>query len=162
MSKLYELVREQWLAATPERVFAFFAEAANLERMTPPWLGFRIRTPLPVAMGEGARIDYSIRLGPVPVRWRTRIAVWEPGKRFVDVQERGPYARWVHAHEFEAMAGGVLMRDTVSYALPLAALGELAHAALVRGLLARIFDYRFARARELFASERPGRALSQG
>ncbi len=157
----HELEREQWLPASPERVFAFFADAENLERMTPPWLGFRIRTPLPVEMKADARIEYSIRLGPAPVRWRTRIAVWEPEKRFVDVQERGPYARWVHTHEFTAMGGGVLMRDRVSYALPLGPLGELAHAGFVRALLARIFDYRFARARELFASNRPGRALSQ-
>ena len=157
----HELEREQWLPASPERVFAFFADAENLERMTPPWLGFRIRTPLPVEMQADARIEYSIRLGPAPLRWRTRIAVWEPEKRFIDVQERGPYARWVHTHEFAAMGGGVLMRDRVSYALPLGPLGELAHAGFVRALLARIFDYRFARARELFASNGPGRALSQ-
>jgi ligand-binding SRPBCC domain-containing protein len=157
----HELEREQWLPASPERVFAFFADAANLERMTPPWLGFRIRTPLPIEMKAGASIDYSIRLGPVPVRWRTRIAVWEPEKRFVDIQERGPYARWVHTHEFTPMGGGVLMADRVSYALPLGPLGELAHAGFVRALLARIFDHRFARARELFASNSPGRALSQ-
>ena len=158
----HELEREQWLPAPPASVFAFFADAANLERMTPPWLGFRIRTPLPVELGPGARIDYSIRLGPVPVRWRTRIDVWEPEKRFVDVQERGPYARWIHLHEFTPLGGGVLMRDRVSYALPLGPLGTLAHAALVRALLARIFDYRFARARELFASNVPPRASSRG
>jgi hypothetical protein len=157
----HELEREQWLPASPARVFAFFADAENLERMTPPWLGFHIRTALPLALGPAARIDYSLRLGPVPVRWRTRIDFWEPEKRFVDVQERGPYARWVHLHEFTPMGGGVLMRDCVSYALPFGPLGTLVHAAFVRALLARIFDYRFARARELFASNRLAPALSQ-
>lgn len=157
----HELEREQWLPASPERVFAFFADAGNLERMTPPWLRFRVRTPLPLALGPGARIDYSLRLGPLPVRWRTRIDAWEPEKRFVDVQERGPYARWVHLHEFTPLGGGVLMRDRVSYALPFGPLGALAHAAFVKALLARIFDYRFARARELFASKRLAPALSQ-
>lgn len=157
----HDLEREQWLPVSPARVFSFFADAGNLERMTPPWLGFRIRTALPISLGPGTRIDYSLRLGPVPVRWRTRIDFWEPEKRFVDLQEHGPYARWVHLHEFTPMGGGVLMRDLVSYALPFGALGALAHAALVRALLARIFDYRFARARELFASTRPAPALGQ-
>ena len=148
---LHVLEREQWLPATLARVFAFFADAANLEAITPPWLGFRIRSPLPVAMRPDARIDYTIRLGPVPMRWRTRIALWEPGARFVDVQERGPYARWEHTHEFKAIGNGVLMRDVVRYSLPFGPLGTATHAVLVRGLLARVFDFRFARVRELFA-----------
>jgi hypothetical protein len=149
--KLHVLEREQWLPATLERVFAFFADAANLEAITPPWLGFRIRSPLPVAMRPDARIDYTIRLGSVPMRWRTRIPIWEPGACFVDVQERGPYARWEHTHEFKAIGEGVLMRDVVRYSLPFGPLGTATHAVLVRGLLARVFDFRFARVRELFA-----------
>ena len=147
------LEREQWLARPLDEVFAFFADARNLEALTPPWLGFRIRTPLPLGMKEDARIDYSIRLGGVPLRWRTRIAEWKPTERFVDVQERGPYALWVHEHDFRALGGGVLMRDRVRYALPGGALGRAVHAGLVRGLLARIFDYRFARVRQLVGGE---------
>jgi hypothetical protein len=149
--KVHVLEREQWLPATLDRVFAFFADAANLETITPPWLGFRIRTRLPVAMRPGAQIDYTIRLGPLPMRWRTCIPVWEPGKRFVDVQERGPYAVWEHSHEFVPLGDGVLMRDVVRYALPFGPLGTVAHALLVRALLARVFDFRFERVRELFA-----------
>lgn len=153
--KLHVLEREQWLPATLERVFAFFADAANLEAITPPWLGFRVRSPLPVAMRPAARIDYTIRLGPVPMRWRTRITLWEPGGEpaacFVDVQDRGPYAHWEHTHEFTTLGGGVLMRDVVRYALPFGALGTVMHAALVRALLARVFDFRYARVRALFA-----------
>ena len=149
--KLHVLEREQWLPAALDRVFAFFADAANLEAITPAWLGFRIRTQLPVAMRPGARIDYTIRLGPVPMRWRTLIPVWEPGKRFVDVQERGPYAHWEHRHEFVPLGDGVLMRDEVRYALPFGPLGTATHAILVRALLARVFDFRFERVREIFS-----------
>jgi len=144
------LEREQRLPATPERVFAFFCDAANLDALTPPWVGFRILTPLPIAMCRGALIEYRLRLAGVPVRWRTRIVEWEPPRGFVDVQERGPYALWEHTHQFAADATGVWMRDRVRYALPLGPLGEMAHALAVRASLAAIFDYRFARIRERF------------
>jgi ligand-binding SRPBCC domain-containing protein len=69
--------------------------------------------------------------------------VWDPPRRFVDVQISGPYRMWHHTHDFEpAPGGGTLMRDTVRYALPLGALGELAHRLLVRRDLERIFDFR--------------------
>jgi ligand-binding SRPBCC domain-containing protein len=100
-------------------------------------------------MGEGARIDYRIRLAGVPVRWRTRVRVWEPGVRFVDCQERGPYALWEHEHLFEPLPGAVLMTDRVRYALPLGVLGRVAHALAVRAALASIFDHRYQRIREI-------------
>ncbi len=144
------LEREQWIAAPLERVFAFFADAANLEVITPPWLGFRILTPLPIEMAQDTRIEYRLRLAGMWVRWRTRITRWTPPVGFVDEQERGPYASWQHTHSFRALGGGVLMGDRVRYALPLGPLGSLAHGLAVRAALAAIFDYRFRRIRKLF------------
>ena len=139
------LVREQRLPGAPGDVFPFFADAGNLEAITPPWLGFAIVTPRPIEMRPGALIEYRLRLHRLPVRWLTTIADWEPGVRFVDMQLRGPYALWHHTHEFEPLAGGgTLMRDTVRYALPLGPLGALAHAAFVGRDLERIFDFRRA------------------
>ena len=149
----YVLEREQWLAAPLARVFELFADARNLGEITPPWLGFRIRTPLPIELRDGAIIEYTIRLCGLPVFWRTRIGEWRPGKRFVDVQEHGPYARWVHEHEFRALGDGVLMTDLVRYALSFGVLGRIGHALVVRALLARIFDFRFARVRALLGGE---------
>ena len=142
--RLHVLEREQWLARAPEAVFAFFSDASNLEAITPPWLGFRVLTPAPIAMSEGALIEYRLRLHGLPVSWRTRIDVWDPPRRFVDRQLEGPYRTWVHVHAFEPDAGGTLMSDTVRYALPLGALGALAHRAFVRRDLERIFDFRHA------------------
>lgn len=150
---VYQLLREQWIPAPLERVFPFFARAENLEQITPPWLGFRITTPLPIEMEPGRRIEYRLRLAGIPLRWRTRISAWDPPSSFVDVQERGPYALWEHTHSFHRLGGGVLMRDGVRYALPLAGLGRLAHSAVVRSALAAIFDYRQERVRELFPHE---------
>ena len=141
--KIHRLVREQLLGGSIEEVFAFFADIHNLERITPRWLGFHILGMQPDSMGAGAIIDYTIRLAGVPVRWRTRIVDWQPGKQFGDVQERGPYALWEHTHSFREVPGGVLMRDEVRYALPLGPLGAFAHAVAVRASLGRIFDYRY-------------------
>jgi ligand-binding SRPBCC domain-containing protein len=140
----YVLKRTQRVALPVERVFAFYAEARNLEAITPPWLGFRVLTPGTIAMREGALIEYRLRLHGVPLRWRTRIAVWEPPRRFVDVQLRGPYSLWEHTHDFAEVEGGVEIRDRVRYALPFGPLGALAHGLLVRRDLDRIFDFRAA------------------
>jgi ligand-binding SRPBCC domain-containing protein len=137
------LTREQRLPAPPEEVFPFFGDALNLEAITPPWLGFRVVTPKPIAMAPGTLIEYRLVLHAVPVRWRTTIAVWDPPHRFVDVQLSGPYAMWHHTHDFEPLAdGGTLMRDTVRYALPFGPLGAIAHRVLVKRDLERIFDHR--------------------
>ena len=145
------LEREQFLPSPLGEVFAFFSDAHNLERITPPWLRLQVLTPAPIAMAVDARIDYRLRLAGVPLRWRTRIVEWKPEQRFVDEQERGPYAVWRHEHRFVPLAHGVLMYDGVRYALPAGPLGRAAHALAVRAALAAIFDYRFARVREIFA-----------
>ena len=139
------LRREQRLPHPPEQVFPFFADARNLEAITPPWLGFRVVTPEPIDMRAGTLIEYRLRLRGVPLRWRTRIAVWDPPRRFVDVQLSGPYRLWHHTHDFEPDgAGGTIMRDSVRYALPFGPLGRLAHALVVRRDLDAIFAFRQA------------------
>jgi ligand-binding SRPBCC domain-containing protein len=150
--KTYSLHREQWIPRSLPTVFDFFARAENLGRITPPWLHFRIHAPLPLELCVGAHIDYTIRLAGLPLGWRTRIASWEPQRRFVDVQERGPYALWEHTHEFAAHGDGVLVADRVRYALPFGVLGRTAHALAVRAALSAIFDYRFDRIRALLCS----------
>jgi ligand-binding SRPBCC domain-containing protein len=124
-----------------ERVFAFFSEAANLARITPPGLGFRILTPGPLVMGEGTQIEYAIRVFGLPLRWKSLIRDWDPPRRFVDEQLVGPYKRWVHTHDFRATAEGTTMEDRVEYELRLGPAGELAHP-LVRRQLDAIFRYR--------------------
>jgi ligand-binding SRPBCC domain-containing protein len=142
--RVHVLERRQRLPRPPQDVFPFFADAFNLEAITPPWLRFRVVTPEPVTMAEGTLLEYRLRLRGVPIRWLTRIAVWEPPVRFVDVQVSGPYRLWQHTHSFEPDGDGTLMRDRVRYALPLGPLGELAHLALVRRDLDRIFAFRHA------------------
>jgi ligand-binding SRPBCC domain-containing protein len=148
---VYRLERQQVVPGAPDEVFAFFADAFNLEEITPPWLHFRVDAEGPIAMRPGTLIPYRLRLHGVPVRWLTRIEAWEPARRFQDVQLRGPYRVWRHTHTFAPHEGGTAMRDRVDYALPLGPLGRLAHAALVRRDLKRIFDFRAAAVTARFA-----------
>ncbi len=148
--KFHVLEREQKLAQPPEEVFPFFAEARNLGQITPAFLHFRVLSQEPAEMGPGTLIRYRIRLRGVPVRWLTRIELWQPTRRFVDLQLKGPYRYWHHTHAFEPDSGGTLMRDTVRYAMRAGPIGEAVHNRLVARDLAKIFDYRFEQIAKIF------------
>lgn len=135
-----------------DRVFAFFSDAENLERITPPELGFRITTPGPVELHQGALIEYRLSLFVASFAWRTEITLWRPPHEFVDTQLDGPYAQWIHAHRFSETPGGTLIEDEVRWRLPVPVLGEIAYP-LVRLQLARIFSYRQKRIRQLLREE---------
>jgi len=149
---IYTIERRQIISKPVEQVFSFFADVENLDRITPRWMRFRIRTPAPVAMHAGARIEYTIRWRGLPIRWLTEIEEWLPGKRFVDRQVRGPYRLWHHTHSFKAAGDKTIMEDVVRYALPLGPIGRIAHAVLVRRDLERIFDFRASRIQELMGT----------
>lgn len=139
---------EQVIPRPRDEVFAFFADATNLQSITPPWLQFHIETLEPIRMGTGVMIDYRLRVRGIPLRWRTRINVWEPPHRFVDEQIRGPYRLWVHEHTFDEVEGGTLIRDRVRYAV---IGGALVNRLVVRRDVERIFAYRAGKLEVLFA-----------
>ena len=141
---LHAIERAQLVPKPVDEAFDFFADAFNLEAITPPWLRFRILTARPIAMGEGTLIDYRLSLHRVPCRWHTRIDAWVPGRRFVDRQISGPFGAWEHTHTFESRPGGTLIRDLVVYRMPLGPLGEIARRVLIGRDLEKIFDYRRA------------------
>ena len=139
------------LPLPPEEIFPFFADAENLDAITPPWLHFRIVTPRPIDMRAGALIDYKLRVHGLPMRWRTLISDWQPPHRFVDEQIRGPYRLWVHEHTFEPDGAGTLARDVVRYAVPF---DFIAHPLFVKPDIARIFAYRQDALRKRFGGGR--------
>lgn len=147
---MYVLERSLVVPRPAAEVFPFFTDATNLERLTPKFLQFHILTPTPIEVRPGTLIDYRIRLGGIPMRWRTRIDDVVPNERFTDVQLRGPYKSWRHTHTFRSVPGGTELGDRVEYELPFGPLGALAHALFVKRQLKTIFDYRAKVMREMF------------
>jgi ligand-binding SRPBCC domain-containing protein len=133
--------QELWLPASRQVVFSFFSDARNLEAITPPWLNFEIVTPGEIRMHAGALIDYRLRVRRIPLRWQTEITLWEPTRRFIDEQRRGPYRLWRHEHAFVDLDGGTLCCDEVEYSVPG---GALVNWLLVRREIEKIFAYRAA------------------
>jgi ligand-binding SRPBCC domain-containing protein len=160
--EIVQFSKEIWLPRPPDAVFAFFMNAENLQSITPPWLDFRIVTPLPIQMKEGTEIDYRLRLNGIPMRWRSRIVDWQPPHHFVDVQIAGPYKAWRHRHSFESTEEGTLMRDHVDYRLIGGPLAPLINTLMVAGQLRRIFAYRERVMRALFDPQVAAHRKAQG
>jgi ligand-binding SRPBCC domain-containing protein len=149
--KIREFKSELWLPLDPAELFGFFSDASNLDALTPPWLNFKIVTPMPIVMQPGALIDYKLKVHGFSISWRTRINIWEPPHRFVDEQIKGPYQRWLHEHTFVAHEGGTKVCDTVSYAVPL---DFLTNRFIVRPDIEKIFGYRSRELSKRFAKRK--------
>lgn len=149
----HTLTRSLTLDLPREEVFDFFADAGNLERITPPELNFKIITPRPFEIVKGSLIDYQLKLRGLPLKWRTEISVWEPPFRFVDQQLRGPYTQWIHTHTFTELGPSkTQIDDEVRYRLPFEPFGDMAHFIVAREL-AYIFDYRQTKVTEILGDK---------
>lgn len=137
----YQLTDRFIVAADLARTWAFFSAADNLSKITPPRLGFTVRTPRPITIQQETVLDYTIRFLGMRLRWRSLIIDWSPQRQFIDLQTRGPYALWHHQHTFEPVEDGVRCGDRVIYRLPMGLPGRLAHP-IVRRQLLNIFRYR--------------------
>ena len=144
----YVVERTQVVPVPIEEAFTFFADARNLERITPPWLRFRI-VEAPAALGVGARLRYRLSLFGIPIRWRTEIVAWSPPRGFVDVQRRGPFLLWEHTHRLTPAGGGTEIYDHVRYRVPGGRLAPAVQRPFVGRWLDEIFDFRAERLREM-------------
>ena len=154
--KIYKLKKQIFIPAPLEEVFSFFSDAENLNLITPPWLYFKILTPLPIVMEKNTAIDYSIKLLGLRMTWRTEITVWQPPDKFIDRQIKGPYSVWEHTHLFKDIGGGTQMEDVIRYAVPGFVLSPLVHFLFVRPRLEKIFVFREQKMLELFTSRGKG------
>lgn len=131
-------------------VFEFFSTAENLNKLTPQALEFKILTPLPIVMKQGALIDYKLKLSGIPFYWKTEISAWNPPYSFVDKQIKGPYKIWIHEHTFKEVNGKTHMRDMVEFLSPGWILEPIINALFVRKKVNEIFSYREKVLAELF------------
>ena len=138
----WRLSCSQWLPGRPAQVFPFFGSARNLERITPPFLRFRIRCVSSDPLEAGSLIEYGLRLNRLPIRWRTLIEEWEPPHRFVDLQVRGPFRQWRHCHTFSDYGDRTLVGDAVDFDLYCRALARTTLLAWIDKNLQAIFAYR--------------------
>ena len=159
MMKAYWLKKTIWLPQPRAKVYEFFSNPGNLDRLTPAWLNFAILTPASSKMKQGSLLDYRLRIRGIPIRWQSEIAVWEPPHRFVDRQTKGPYSLWVHEHIFEEHDNGTLVGDNVEYAVPG---GRIVQKFLVAPDIERIFDYRHKILEELFNPAKLTRSQRSG
>ena len=150
---MHKLERTTLVPAPLHDVFEFFSDPRNLARITPGSMGFKITRMDELPIRPGFRIEYTVKpLFGVPVKWVTRIPVFDPPYRFIDIQERGPYRSWRHEHTFEDVDGRTLMRDRVEYEMPLGPVGAVIQRLVVTRQLQEIFDYRTRKIGRLFAA----------
>lgn len=145
--KTFLLKSSLWLPKSRDEVFPFFADPENLQKITPPWLRFKVRKSSTPEIQKGTLIDYRLRIRGIPLRWRSEISAWDPPFRFVDEQRKGPYRLWVHQHLFTEKDGGTQVEDLVEYGV---LGGALVNRLLVRRDLEKIFDYRCQALRQIF------------
>ena len=150
MPKIYTIDSEAVVNQPIEKVFEFFSKAENLEKITPDWLKFRIKTPIPIEMCKGQLIEYELRLLGLPFTWKTEITEWDPPNRFIDTQIKGPYILWVHEHKFIDLGATTKMLDHVDYSVPGWFLAPVIHKLFVRKKVEAIFKYRSKIIRTLF------------
>ena len=132
----------QYFDAPMENVFPFFADAKNLENITPELLHFKILSCSTSHIQKDTEFIYQLKIHGVPVKWKTLIEDWNPPYQFVDKQLSGPYKLWHHTHSFSKLGMGTLMKDTVIFKLPFSWPAYLVASDFVKKDVKKIFDYR--------------------
>ena len=152
---MYQLKTTQFIPAPMTECWDYFSSPGNLKEITPPGMGFNIKTDLPAKMYEGMMIEYKVTpLLGIPMTWITEIKAVKEGQFFIDEQRKGPYEIWHHEHHFKEVDGGVEMTDIVSYELPFGILGKLVHPIIVKPKLDQIFKYRTKKVDEIFPNKK--------
>jgi ligand-binding SRPBCC domain-containing protein len=141
---VYQLHTEQKIPASLDEVWDFISSPKNLKEITPEYMGFDITSEnLSEKMYPGMIITYKVSPFPgIRMTWVTEITQVREKSYFVDEQRAGPYSIWHHQHKIQAIQGGVLMNDIVTYKPPLGFLGAIANSLMIRKKLDGIFEYR--------------------
>ena len=143
MPPVNRLERSQVIDTDLDTAWQFISSPLNLEKLTPPEMGFEILTELPASMYDGLLIEYRVKIPLLGSRcWLSEIQGIREKKSFIDVQLVGPYRLWHHYHEVTQQRQGIAFRDVVTYVMPYGPFGSLAHHLFVREELETIFNFR--------------------
>lgn len=140
----YQFTQTQKIPANIDAVWDFISSPSNLKEITPSYMGFEVTSNSDSEkMYAGMIITYIVKpiLG-IPIQWMTEISQVKDKEYFVDEQRMGPYKLWHHQHKIEAIEGGVLMTDIVTYVPPFSFIGAVANALFIKNQLKNIFSYR--------------------
>ncbi len=149
---MFTFKREQILKANINEIWDFASNPANLQKITPEYMGFEILTDnLPEKIYEGMIISYKVSpLMGIKMNWTTEITHVKEHKYFIDVQQEGPYSFWHHQHHFQENKNGILMTDILTYKPPFGIFGRIANKLIIETKLNQIFDYRIKKMEEIF------------
>lgn len=128
--------------APADAVFRWHTLPETLGALIPPWEAIEVHERTGT-IGDGARIVFMVRIGPIRRRWVSVHRDYVDGRSFKDVQLEGPFAFWEHTHDvLPDGTEGCWLIDRIAYVLPFGALGRLLAGVYVRRKLDRLFDYR--------------------
>jgi ligand-binding SRPBCC domain-containing protein len=148
----YQKLHTQKIPTTLENVWDFISSPNNLKDITPAYMRFEVTSQGDISeMYPGMIITYNVRpILNIKMKWMTEITTVKPMEYFVDEQRCGPYTMWHHQHHIEAIQGGVLMTDIVTYIPPMGFLGAMANSIFIEKQLKDIFDFRHKAVEEKF------------
>jgi ligand-binding SRPBCC domain-containing protein len=157
--KHYHLSYSQKIPTPIRDLWTFFSSPHNLERITPPQLGFNVlsHSKDDYRMYPGMLIRYTVSpLLGIKMNWLTEITQVNEPHYFIDEQRSGPYSIWHHEHHFEEIEGGVLMKDLLTYAIGYGPMDGLINRMIVNKKVTEIFAYRERKIEELFGKWNKG------
>lgn len=136
------VARQTPIATTADALWRWHAAPGAFERLRPPWEQVEVLERSGDALVDGLRVTLRVRRGPIALRWSLRHEAVRPGLGFDDVQVRGPFTSWHHAHRFLDDVTGARLDDTITVELPGGAVGHAVGAPFLGAQLDRMFRYR--------------------
>jgi ligand-binding SRPBCC domain-containing protein len=99
--------------APVEIVFGFHEREDALQLLSPAFPAVRV-----IRRQGGIETGSRVELKIGPFDWVALHSAYQENQFFEDQQISGPFAKWIHRHEFEPVGHATLLTDRVEYRLP--------------------------------------------
>jgi ligand-binding SRPBCC domain-containing protein len=118
-------------------VFGFHERPDALALLTPAFPPVRV-----IGKTGGIEVGSRVELRVGFFSWVALHTLYEKNRLFVDEQIQGPFAKWIHRHEFEDVDGKTRLTDRVEYQLPGGPIVNVLFGRMVKSGLNRMFKHR--------------------